>query len=55
MTMQALRRGKHFITLRDWTQDEVETLLAVSVELKAENRLHTAKAVMLLTMRGRGR
>ena len=39
--MQTLFRGKHFITLRDWT--------------RTENHPRTAKAVMLLTMGGRGR
>ena len=34
--MQTLFRGKHFVTLRDWSQDEVETLLKVSMQLKMD-------------------
>lgn len=34
--MQTLFRGKHFVTLRDWSQDEVETLLKVSTQLKMD-------------------
>ena len=34
--MKTLFRGKHFITLRDWTQDEVGMLLDVATELKRD-------------------
>jgi ornithine carbamoyltransferase len=34
--MQTILRGKHFITLQEWTRDEIDTLLAVSSELKRE-------------------
>ena len=34
--MQSLFRGKHFVTLRDWTQDEVNTLLKASMQLKLD-------------------
>jgi ornithine carbamoyltransferase len=33
-SMQTLFRGKHFITLREWTREEIDTLLDVSCELK---------------------
>lgn len=32
--MQTLFRGKHFITLQDWTREEIDTLLEVSFDLK---------------------
>jgi ornithine carbamoyltransferase len=32
--MQTTFRGKHFITLQEWTNDEIETLLEVSYDLK---------------------
>ncbi|MCF7797296.1 MAG: ornithine carbamoyltransferase [Lentisphaeria bacterium] len=32
--MQTNFRGKHFITLQDWSREEVETLLDVSMDLK---------------------
>ena len=32
--MQTLFRGKHFITLQDWTKEEIDTLLDVSYDLK---------------------
>ena len=32
--MQTNFRGKHFITLQDWSKEEIETLLAVSSDLK---------------------
>jgi len=32
--MQTNFRGKHFITLQDWSREEIETLLAVSTDLK---------------------
>ncbi|HHY29729.1 MAG TPA: ornithine carbamoyltransferase [Syntrophaceticus sp.] len=32
--MQTLFRGKHFVTLEDWTKEEVDTLLDVSYDLK---------------------
>lgn len=32
--MQTLFQGKHFITLQDWTKEEIDTLLEVSFDLK---------------------
>ena len=32
--MQSIFRGKHFITLQDWTKEEIDTLLEVSFDLK---------------------
>jgi ornithine carbamoyltransferase len=32
--MQSIFRGKHFITLQEWTRDEIDTLLEVSFDLK---------------------
>lgn len=32
--MQTLFKGKHFITLQDWTREEIDTLLEVSFDLK---------------------
>jgi ornithine carbamoyltransferase len=32
--MQTIFKGKHFITLQDWTKEEVDTLLEVSFDLK---------------------
>jgi ornithine carbamoyltransferase len=32
--MQSNFKGKHFISLMDWTKDEIDTLLEVSVEMK---------------------
>ncbi len=32
--MQTLFKGKHFITLQEWTKEEVDTLLEVSFDLK---------------------
>lgn len=32
--MRSKLRGKDFITLRDWTKEEIDTLLEVSFELK---------------------
>lgn len=32
--MQTLFRNKHFITLQDWTKEEIDTLLEVSYDLK---------------------
>jgi ornithine carbamoyltransferase len=32
--MQTVFRGKHFITLQDWTKEEIDTLLDVSYDLK---------------------
>ncbi|OPJ55239.1 ornithine carbamoyltransferase [Alkalithermobacter paradoxus] len=32
--MQTIFRGKHFITLEDWTKEEIDTLLDVSFDLK---------------------
>ncbi|HRV99668.1 MAG TPA: ornithine carbamoyltransferase, partial [Aminobacteriaceae bacterium] len=34
--MQTLFRGKHFITLQEWTKEEVDTLLDVSYDLKKD-------------------
>jgi len=34
--MQTTYRGKHFITLQEWTREEVDTLLEVSLELKRD-------------------
>ena len=32
--MQSIFKGKHFITLQEWTKDEIDTLLEVSFDLK---------------------
>lgn len=32
--MQTVFRGKHFITLQEWTKDEINTLIDVSLDLK---------------------
>ncbi|OIP66875.1 ornithine carbamoyltransferase [Candidatus Atribacteria bacterium CG2_30_33_13] len=32
--MQTIFKGKHFITLQDWTKEEIDTLLEVSFDLK---------------------
>lgn len=32
--MQTIFKGKHFISLQDWTKEEIETLLEVSFDLK---------------------
>jgi len=32
--MQTIFKGKHFITLQDWTKGEIDTLLEVSLDLK---------------------
>lgn len=32
--MQSLFRGKHFITLQEWTREEIDTLMDVSFDLK---------------------
>jgi len=32
--MQTIFKGKHFITLQDWTREEIDTLLEVSFDLK---------------------
>ncbi len=32
--MQSNFKGKHFISLQDWTKDEIDTLLEVSMEMK---------------------
>jgi ornithine carbamoyltransferase len=32
--MKSIFHGKHFISLQDWTKDEIDTLLEVSLELK---------------------
>ena len=34
--MQTNFRGKHFVTLRDWNKDEIDTLLDVSLDLKRD-------------------
>lgn len=34
--MQSIFRGKHFITLQEWTREEIETLLDVSFDLKRQ-------------------
>ena len=34
--MQTLFRGKHFITLQEWTKEEIDTLLDVSYDLKKD-------------------
>ena len=34
--MQTQFRGKHFVTLRDWTREEIDTLLDVSLDLKRD-------------------
>ena len=34
--MQTTYRGKHFITLQEWTKEEIDTLLEVSKELKRD-------------------
>jgi ornithine carbamoyltransferase len=32
--MQSIIKGKHFISLQDWSRDEIDTLLEVSLDLK---------------------
>jgi ornithine carbamoyltransferase len=32
--MQTIFKGKHFITLQEWTKEEIDTLLEVSFDLK---------------------
>ena len=32
--MEPLFKGKHFITLEEWTKEEIDTLLDVSKKLK---------------------
>jgi len=32
--MQTIFKGKHFITLQDWTREEIDTLLEVSFDFK---------------------
>ena len=32
--MQTIFKGKHFVTLQDWTKEEIDTLLDVSFDLK---------------------
>ena len=32
--MQSIFKGKHFISLQDWSRDEIDTLLKVSLDLK---------------------
>jgi len=34
--MQSIFRGRHFITLQEWTRDEIDTLLEVSGDLKRD-------------------
>jgi len=34
--MKSVFRGKHFITLQDWSKDEIDTLLAVSFDMKKD-------------------
>lgn len=34
--MQTIFRGKHFITLQEWTKEEIDTLLDVSFDLKRD-------------------
>jgi len=34
--MQSIFRGKHFITLQEWTREEIDTLLEVSGDLKRD-------------------
>jgi ornithine carbamoyltransferase len=34
--MQTVFRGRHFITLQDYTNDEIETMLEVSKDLKKQ-------------------
>ena len=34
--MQTIFRGKHFITLEEWSLEEIDTLLDVSYELKRD-------------------
>ena len=34
--MQTIFRGKHFITLEEWSHEEIDTLLDVSYELKRD-------------------
>ncbi len=38
--MQTIFRGKHFITLEDWTKEEIDTLLDVSYDLKKDFALN---------------
>lgn len=39
--MQSLFRGKHFITLQEWTNEEIDTLLEVSFDLKKKFAMGT--------------
>lgn len=45
--MDQLFKGKHFITLEDWTKDEIETLLLVSSDLKAKFYANTQTPYLL--------
>jgi ornithine carbamoyltransferase len=38
--MQTIFRGKHFITLEEWTKEEIDTLLSVSYDLKKDFALN---------------
>jgi ornithine carbamoyltransferase len=47
--------GKHLLNLADFTPDEITYLIDLAAELKAakaENRLHTIKAVLVATLGG---
>ncbi|MCL2325301.1 MAG: ornithine carbamoyltransferase [Proteobacteria bacterium] len=39
--MQSQFRGKHFVTLRDWSKEQIDTLLDVSLQLKRDFALGT--------------
>lgn len=45
--MQTIFKGKHFITLQDWTKGEIDTLLEVSFDLKKKFAMGTATPYLL--------
>ena len=45
--MQTIFKGKHFITLQDWTKGEIDTLLEVSLDLKKKFAMGTATPYLL--------
>lgn len=45
--MQSNFKGKHFISLQDWTKDEIDTLLEVSIDLKKDFAMGVATPYLL--------
>lgn len=45
--MQTIFKGKHFITLQDWTKGEIDTLLEVSFDLKKKFAMGTTTPYLL--------